>query len=432
MATRGQFNGMFRAETHPGDELTIRPPVPTPLEIRNHLRDILESPVFHGSKRSRQFLAYVCEEMLAGRSATLKERTIAVEVFGRNPNSDLADDTIVRVGAREVRKRLQQYYASAAGSTAGIHIDLPIGSYAPEFRYATPVPPSSVPAQPEAVVLRARPWLIPALVVTALVLIALFTLRWTRPTPEQQAFRDFWRPVFQSTEPLLLAVSHPIVYHPSARAVQLSESLQPPQDINVPRPLQVPPGELNGADIRAVLNQYVGYGDMVAANEVTAMLAERSRKVRLRLSSGIEFPELRKTNTLLIGAISNRWTMQLQPNWRFQFRWTPAVRTVVVDTTQPHREWFVNSQADDLYQEDYVVVSRIRNSLTGGLLLVGAGLKGFGTEAAGRLLADADQLGGILRKLPSGWENRNLQLVLRVKVMGNTPAQPELLASHVW
>ena len=66
---------------------------------------------------------------------SLKERTIAVEVFGRNPKSDLADDTIVRVGAREVRKRLAQYYLTPAGAASGIRIDLPLGSYAPEFRY---------------------------------------------------------------------------------------------------------------------------------------------------------------------------------------------------------------------------------------------------------------------------------------------------------
>jgi hypothetical protein len=82
--------------------------------------------------------------------------------------------------------------------------------------------------------------------------------------------------------------------------------------------------------------------------------------------------------------------------------------------------------------EDYFLLSRIRNSYTGGLLLVAAGLKQFGTEAAGRLLVDADSLGSILRKLPEGWENKNLQLVLHARVIGNTLAQPELVASQVW
>ncbi len=41
-------------------------------------------------------------------------------------------------------------------------------------------------------------------------------------------------------------------------------------------------------------------------------------------------------------------------------------------------------------------------------------------------------LGTILNKLPSGWEESNVQLLMRMKVIGNTPAQPELVAWHVW
>ena len=59
-------------------------------------------------------------------------------------------------------------------------------------------------------------------------------------------------------------------------------------------------------------------------------------------------------------------------------------------------------------------------------------LKQFGTEAAGHLLTDADQLGGILQKLPAGWESKNLQILLHAQVIGNTPAQPGVVAAHVW
>lgn len=425
---------------HLRDEFTPHREMPRPDDIRSHLREVLNSPVFQGSKRCRQFLIFVCEESLNGGAASLKERTIAVEVFGRNPKSDLADDTIVRVGAREVRKRLVQYYLTSAGAASNIRIDLPTGSYAPEFHCV------SVPAQEKAsqralvqtvVEVATRDyrrfhWIAAALVVVAIAAAGALATKWLRKTPDEQAFTRFWEPVFHSSEPLLVAMAHPIVYRPSARAWQLSESNLPPLDPQVPRPIQVSPDKLDGSDMLPVENQYVGVGDMVAANEVTAMLAQRKRAVRLRLANGIEFPDLRKANALLIGAISNRWTMQLQQSWRFQFRWTPAVRSVVIDTMQQNRQWFVESKADEAYLEDYVVVGRIRNSLTGGLLLVGAGLKGFGTEAAGRLLADAEQLGSILKKLPAGWDAKNVQILLHVKVIGNTPAQPEVVAWHVW
>jgi len=64
--------------------------------------------------------------------------------------------------------------------------------------------------------------------------------------------------------------------------------------------------------------------------------------------------------------------------------------------------------------------------------MVGAGLKQFGTEAAGRLLADPEQLGAILAKLPANWESKNLQLVLHARVIRNTPSLPDVVASYVW
>jgi hypothetical protein len=155
----------------------------------------------------------------------------------------------------------------------------------------------------------------------------------------------------------------------------------------------------------------------------------RARKAVECTNTLLEFADLRKAPTLLIGAI--RWTMELQQNWRFRFA-RRGVDTVIADTQQPARDWTITAKEDGSSQEDYILVCRIRHSFTGGLTIVAAGLKQFGTEAAGRLLVDSDQLGSILRKLPPGWEFRNVQIVLHARVIGNTPAQPEVVASHVW
>jgi hypothetical protein len=49
-----------------------------------------------------------------------------------------------------------------------------------------------------------------------------------------------------------------------------------------------------------------------------------------------------------------------------------------------------------------------------------------------RLLADPEQLGAMLGRLPAGWESRNVELVLHARVIRNTPAQPEVVAAHDW
>ena len=105
----------------------VIPHGPNPEEIGRQLRAILASPVFHGSRRCQQFLEFVCEKSLAGEGSTIKERMIAVVVFGRPPQTDLGEDTIMRVGAREVRKRLARNYITPEGAAAEVRIELPFG-----------------------------------------------------------------------------------------------------------------------------------------------------------------------------------------------------------------------------------------------------------------------------------------------------------------
>ena len=191
-----------------GHALSVaRDPSPHPDEIRRQLQQILASPVFHGSKRCQQFLEYVCAKSLAGENGALKERTVAVEVFGRPPHIDLGEDTIVRVGAREVRKRLAQYYMTPEGALSEIRIDLPSGSYAPEFRYVTVLPEREVPppaAPPVPPIVEAPPvrsnrkLIVWGSVGTVVAVAALVVVRLLAPGPNTEAFQRFWEPVFRS------------------------------------------------------------------------------------------------------------------------------------------------------------------------------------------------------------------------------------------
>src|SRR5579863_8797751 len=235
--------------------------IPTPDEIRQQLGSILASPPFHGSKRCHQFLEYVCEQALAGEVGALKERTIAIAVFGRQPQSDLGEDTIVRVGAREVRKRLAQYYVTPDGAASPVLIELPPGSYAPEFRYAAlPAEPKStvhveiqpaidIPSLPAPPARQLRRWRSYAILSAAVVLAgAVAYVRWTVPDVRTAAFQRFWAPVFHNTDPLLIGVGHPIVYQPSHRAAVLSAGRQPESAFPVQRPLDLAPNEIDGSD----------------------------------------------------------------------------------------------------------------------------------------------------------------------------------------
>src|SRR5579883_978690 len=129
--------------------------VHTPLaaeRIREELARVLSSHEFRTSKRSQDFPRYVVEHTLAGEAEVLKERTIGIEVFGRSTSYDPGDDATVRVKAGEVRKRLGLYY-SGQGAQDPVRIELPSGTYVPEFRAPAPQTPAAVPAPAPPIVL---------------------------------------------------------------------------------------------------------------------------------------------------------------------------------------------------------------------------------------------------------------------------------------
>src|SRR6266568_3240404 len=104
--------------------------------VLDQLRRMVQDSRFNHSKRYPSFLKYVVDQALAGQAHCLKERTLGVEVFGRDPSYDTTDDPIVRVTAAEIRKRIAQYYQDP-GHDNELRLLLPSGSYAPIFVPAT-------------------------------------------------------------------------------------------------------------------------------------------------------------------------------------------------------------------------------------------------------------------------------------------------------
>jgi tetratricopeptide (TPR) repeat protein/TolB-like protein len=119
--------------------------IPAP-EIRSQLELVLRSRAFLQSHRIRRFLQFVVEESLLGQPHRLKEYMIGLEVFDRRDAFDPRVDSIVRVEARRLRYKLEEYYRTE-GREDPIRIVLRKGSYVPIFElgsagaYATGVAP---------------------------------------------------------------------------------------------------------------------------------------------------------------------------------------------------------------------------------------------------------------------------------------------------
>ena len=107
--------------------------------VQAQLERILANSLFKNSKRYPNLLRYVVERTLDGHPGELKERTLGVEVFAREPDYDTNLDPVVRTTAAEIRKRLAQYYQDPVHESE-LRIVLPLGSYAAKFQLAAEKP----------------------------------------------------------------------------------------------------------------------------------------------------------------------------------------------------------------------------------------------------------------------------------------------------
>jgi len=117
------------------------------LQVRRHLEEVLASPAFATSKRARDFLQLIVGHALEGDFDSLRERMIGAEMFGRPIDYDTGSDSVVRVKATEIRKKLAQYYVEAGSPL--VRIELPSGSYVPKFCFE----PTDSTVQQESVAL---------------------------------------------------------------------------------------------------------------------------------------------------------------------------------------------------------------------------------------------------------------------------------------
>ena len=92
---------------------------------------ILASALFAGETNSKRFLRFVCDKHFAGIQ-NVTEYEIGVEALGRRADFDPGEDSIVRVEAHRIRKRLREYYAQE-GSKHTLWLVIPHGSYMPQF-----------------------------------------------------------------------------------------------------------------------------------------------------------------------------------------------------------------------------------------------------------------------------------------------------------
>lgn len=407
-------------------------------DVRTQLDRVRSSVPFRSSRRCVIFLDFVVHAALEGRLESLKERTIGVEVFHRDSNYDTNQDPVVRGTASEVRKRLAQYY-QIPGHERELKIDLPPGSYAPDFHMpalatsVVPLVPASSPAVPVTFAVRTRRnwWVAGILAVLGLTTLFVFN----RFTPKSRTVVDeFWMPVLHTPEPVLLCVGQPKVYN-------LLGNLEADMRKKVPQRAR-PSADLANERITTTVgsivpnwDRYLALGDAICLSDLAALFARNGHGYHIRGGGSTSFADLRENPAVLIGGFTNDWNLRLTSQLRFTFeKSADEVTDFVHDRRNPsNRDWqLTNIWPAWNMPVDYAIVSRVLDPATGKVVVSAAGITQYGTAAAGEFLTNSDYLGEAVRQASPDWRYKNLQVVLSTKVIGGTAGPPHVLAVHTW
>jgi hypothetical protein len=428
------------------------------LKAQEELDRILKSPAFHGSPRCSQFLQFVVDRALDGQYDALKERMIGIEVFGRNPSYQTEGDSVVRVRASDVRRRLSQYY-SVTETAPLCRINIPSGSYIPHFLTPTnqpPVPPTVPEMHPEhtsereresGMVGRDKRIMTGRRMIAAGLLILVALIGWfvhrrivraatlSAESAVETSFQAFWAPALRNPKPVLICIGSPVTYNYS-KEFQSAYFRRLHLKSNDVRDMIIEPSstQLKGSDLVPVKNELVGAGDANAASLLSALFGSLGKTTEFRISTETSYSELSDSPTILLGAFSNRWTERTMSRMPYVFAERNSVR-FIQEQRGEKRSWMLPQLGvDGKTDEDYAIVSRILDAETGQFLVTAAGISGFGSRAAGYFLTRPEQMARELEKAPKGWTktNKNVQFVLKTHVVDGAPTAPEVVAMTWW
>ncbi len=392
--------------------------------VLKELEAILASYHFRGSKRYPTMLRYVVQAALDGHAGDLKERTLGVEVFGRDPGYDTSADPVVRFSASEVRKRIAQYYHEN-GSQSGLQIEMPLGSYAPEFLIRGPesaeapraaakndasAGKSASSPDDQRVSLRRYRAIILVMSVLLLAVAAAGIFSYRRLALSTVATdARLWDPLFKSPRPILIVygASHPNNLGPEAAETSFFDHTTGPY-------------------------HHVSEATATALANLAGLLRQHGAAYEIKEDTETSLTDLHARPLILVGATNNAWTMRLVGALRYRFTPVPLVR--VLDSRNPQNsDWMVDfSKPYTSISTDYAIVARYQDATTDGPVLVVAGLGPYGTEAASAFVSTPEYIEQIIKQAPAGWENKNLEMVIKSEVIDGKAGPPVLITAFVW
>jgi hypothetical protein len=409
------------------------------------------APCFKKSARLREFLLYVCEKALTDQISEIREQQIGKSVFGRRPEYNAGEDNIVRVEARELRKRLDTYFTTD-GRDEPVIISIPKGSYVPQFEsraiLAAPaitesaLEPESTPAIISSSDQRRR-FSRTNLVLASMLLITVALASWffrqiqqlkhmqSAETANSISKQDsFWTLMFNSDRQTYIVLSdtcwvllQDFWHHDRSLRDYLSRQYM---------------ADLHTPEMHTVASRhFTDMADATILSEIVRSSFPYSQKLGVRSARALEVDDLKTQNLILVGSRrANPWVEQFDQQLPFTDEFDAQSGQPFYLNHSPRSgevARFLTRGKDGAWEETYGAIAFLPNLGHSGNVLIIEGSVAEGTQAAGDYVcspAFIDQLRKHLNLSPTD-PIPHFELLLKISALAGSPSRAEYLTHRI-
>lgn len=422
--------------------MTSPAPAPSFEEKRAALTQALASHTFARSEQLKDFLKFVCEKAITGKGEEINEYLIGVEVLGRPSNYSPNEDSAVRNRAYALRGKLEELYRREL-LDAPVRIELPKGSYCPEFFGRDPVAPPSLmpsltpesrPLKPESAPAPRLSW--PSLLTGLLIGLLLAAAVWTArvfflpakltgalvATGDSMEMAELWKPFLQNDRPLIILFSSLQFYRYDTGFIRDLEMNDPARHGTRVRELQA---ALKSSPL-IPWNNFTTYGEANGIFLLTRFLTLRQCELLLRRSSAFSWEEIGDHDVIFVGSLSSDPRLREIPvKWAFEVRSNEIINLNPLEGESARYVSKLSLEPGPLPQEGYTLISLSPGLRGKGRFLMITAVNDPGRWAGAQYLTEEQHVRELAPKLRGATNAipQFFQIVIRSRFQSMVPVE---------
>jgi hypothetical protein len=396
------------------------------------------SHTFERSHRLQSFLLDVAGHAITGRSDEISEQQIGIRVFGKSTGYNPAEDNTVRVQARLLRHKLEEYY-TGEGANDALRIQIPKGGYVPVFGPPVEEPVREAPAPVASPAVRVNRVLLVLCVLLASA-VAWLLLGWRAPEPHSAAVEH------GSLTGLVVGPARKTVVVLADSGLVAAETLSG-QDVSL--------AEYTGSGYRFKMDsskvltgpaahfwgyllsrRYTSMADVQLFGRLLQLHPEAWKNMEVRHSRDLQVRDFRENNFILLG--SNRstpWLELFNDKLDFQFDAAPTTHIAFIRNKHPRvgepAGYYMDAMPNGT-GEGYGYVAEVSNLTDTGSVLIIAGTTMAATDAAAEFACDPKASQTLARQwgLPDLHSVKSFELVFDTAIVSDTAKSNRIVASR--